>query len=182
MTCSISCVCCQALSSLRSGWLVGAMPTKEEWKFTMVASGAQSVMTSGMMQMLKLSVGSSALGLFFYMFVIPATKQKSYQTLRWSWETRNCQKNAPLKSYRYFGAVTEFIYRRFRYSDINFNSLEPVFSVIWEGQFCLFGQTDKECLRINVNFVVKTHYNSCKVSIQTCRWRKEIFDCLNLYN
>lgn len=52
------------------------MPTKEEWKSTTVASGAQSVMTSGMMQMLKLSVGSLALGLFFYVFVTPAAKQE----------------------------------------------------------------------------------------------------------
>lgn len=46
----------------------------------MVASGAQSVMTSGMMQMLKLSVGSLALGLFFYMFVIPAARHELSDT------------------------------------------------------------------------------------------------------
>lgn len=58
-------------------------------------------------------------------------QSRSYQTHSWSYERRNWQKNAPLKPYWYFRAVTKFISRRFRYSGITFNSLEPVFSVIW---------------------------------------------------
>jgi len=43
----------------------------------MLASGGLSVMISGMMQMLKLSAGSLALGLFFCVFSSPAAKRDS---------------------------------------------------------------------------------------------------------
>ena len=48
----------QVVLTTQFGWLMGQLPTKAGWRYVTTASGALSVMTSGMLEMQMLYAGN----------------------------------------------------------------------------------------------------------------------------